>query len=336
VTTADYGFDEEQVVHLSLGGVDYDLVENRMRSISGVEAVAATSAVPSGPSSTSTDIRTPDMEEPEYVMMYAVDEHFLEQYRIDLVAGRNFSASDPGDASSSILITRAATRILGYETPADAVGKQVIYDTWSLDEPVTIIGVVDDFYSRGYDDGHLPVTLVYRPSAWKYASIRIHPDRIGSVLGEIENRWKEIAAGLPVNYSFFDDDIRSRYREWSDIIRILGTFAIMIVIIASLGLLGMATYSVENRIREVGIRKALGAGSEQIVMLLSKEYVCMAAPIAVIIGGRLLAQSPNHVDLGPGTILAGILPVLILSLATIATQTLRAARLNPVEVIRDE
>lgn len=343
ITTADYGFDEEQVVHLALDGFDYNVVAERMRSIPGVVAVAATSSVPSGPSTSATDIRTEDMEESEYIMMYAVDEHFLSQYRVDLVAGRGFSDANPGDAASSILITRAAVDMLGFESADRAVGQQVSYDTWSLDEPVTIIGVVDDFYSRGFDEGYVPVSLAYRPDAWQYASIRINPERLAAVLADIEDRWHEIAAGLPATYSFFDEDIRSRYRDWSDIIRILGTFATIIVIIASLGLLGMATYSVENRIREVGIRKALGAGSDQIVLMLSKEYlilmsiaVIVAAPIAVIVGGKLLAESPNHVELGAGTILAGVLPVLLISLATVATQTLRAARLNPVDVIREE
>jgi len=273
------------------------------------------------------------------ISSFSVDEGFLDQYSIDPIAGRNFSPDIPTDEEGAIILTASAIPFLGIESPQDALGIQLTFN----ERPVTVVGVVSDFYATGFEDGYQPVALDNRPSNLRFAAVRVAAGNIPSTLAAIEETWQRLAPGLPVTWSFFDEQLNEHYAEWKDSTRILGLFAFLIVVIASLGLLGMAAFTSELRMKEVGIRKVLGADIRQVIGLLSGDYVVLvliasliAAPVSYILADRILAMSANHVTLGPLTILAGVLPVLLLALGTIGSQTFRAAAANPAEVIRDE
>ena len=341
--TADYGFDRAQMLHLELNGLDPEALSSRLELIPGIEHVSMASGVPSSGNTTQTDFKTQEMEEILAIQKFSVDQHFIDHFGIELLAGRNLSRERSADATTSILITENVLPMLGFETAEEALGMSIIYDTWSLDEPVSIVGVVSNFYSHGFEDGYVPVVLDAQADHFQYVSVRVAASKIPETLASIENVWAEIAPGLPATWTFFDDMLQSQYSEWLDSVRILGLFALFIVLIASLGLLGMTALAAEIRLREVSIRKVLGADVRQVVALLSGEYITLvavaiaiSAPVSYILARFLLSFSANHVELGPLTILFAVLPVLLLALATIGSQTIRAATANPIDVIRDE
>ena len=343
LSSANLELNESEVIQVNLSGVPYEKVELAFNRIAGVELVGSTSSIPSGGSTTYTDIRTPEMEAPLTVQHFGISESFIAQYNVDVVAGRNLSDALGTDGASSILLTEKGVAHLGLGSPEDAVGAELIFDTYRLNDRVIVAGVVSDFYSRGFENGYLPVALSLAPDLANYAVVRIAPGNPSNILRDMEASWSELAPGLPMNARFLDDIIQANVDSRKADIKIISLFGLFIVIIACLGLLGMAMFSAETRLKEVGIRKTMGADSLQLVRLLSKEYVqltiiavVIALPVAWILNSSMLANFANRIEIGPGTLILGVLPVIALAFLTIISQTWRAAMSSPVDVMRSE
>jgi ABC-type antimicrobial peptide transport system permease subunit len=232
---------------------------------------------------------------------------------------------------------------LGFDGPHDALGTQLKFDTYFEEEPFEIVGIVSDIYAQGYEKGYVPVAISRNPAMIRHAIIRLVPSAVEESLSAIEDTWTKISPSIPFDFVFFDDAVRSRNENLRDSIMLTGTFAGLILLIACLGLLGMASYSAETRIKEIGIRKVLGADSRSVVSLLSREYllligiaVIIGTPVAYLLLDMVLNNFANRIDLGLGLFLMGILPVVLIALATIGSQTLKASLINPVETIHME
>jgi putative ABC transport system permease protein len=160
-------------------------------------------------------------------------------------------------------------------------------------------------------------------------------------MAALNRRWRDIDPVHTFSYAFFDEELASESQGIFDIVSILGYIAFLVVVIACLGMLGMATYTTERRRKEVGIRKVLGAGDWSNTLLLSHEFIqvlliaiAIAAPLSYLLNAAWLRKFPNRVDFGWGTVLTGTAIVLALGLITIASQTIRASRANPVKSLR--
>jgi putative ABC transport system permease protein len=343
MSSADLNLNESELVHVELSGVDHRPLSVAWGQIPGIRSVATTSDIPAGNSTTYTDIRTPEMDDPVTIQRFAVDEHFMDQYGLTLVAGRGFEESRETDATSSLLISEQALTYLGLGSPEEALGRQLVFDEDRLEGRVEIIGIVSDFYSRGYENGFVPVALTLAPEMAAYASVRLMPGNPAETLRAMETVWNDVAPGLPMSYQFYDDAIQAQLDQKKSDLRIIGLFGILIVVIACLGLLGMAMFSAETRLKEIGIRKTLGADMGQLVRLLSAEYVMLtvialviALPVAWFMNDMVLSNFANRITIGPGLLALGSLPILALALITIGSQTIRAALSNPVDVMRSE
>ena len=345
---ADYGFDEEQLVNVALQGTSYELVREELRRLPGVEQVAATSALPSAGSKSWTDIQAPGMDAPELIQHYSVDSDFLDQFRLTLLAGRDFSqsfatADDATAGSEPILLTEKALALLGFATPHEAVGQVVSFDNFPEPRTATVIGVVSDVYARGYERGYTPLVLRHRPDRYRYAVVRLHTDDLAGALEALESTWKTLAPTRAFDYAFYDDQLAAEYLFVRDLVRFLGLLAGFVILIACLGLLGMASHTATRRVREVGIRKALGADVRSVTLLLSRDYLVLLAlaalvalPLAFLLNQTLLQQFPNRVSLDAWMFAAGVVPTLVLALLAVGSQTVRAALTNPVETLRHE
>ncbi len=340
---SDAGFDEDQLLHVELNGLDHERLSSEIARLPGIRRVAAISHAPATGNRTMVDVRRPDMDDAQLIARFSVNNAAFEQYGIELVAGRLFNEEVASDQTDVVILTEKALPFLGLGSPQEAVGTMLVYDTSGEENRIEVIGVVTDFYADGYSAGYVPVSLVHRPASFGLLAVRLTEGDPRPALRGLDEVWAEHGQGLPLNYAFLDDEIASNLAYMRDTMRILGSFAVLIVVIACLGLLGMAMFSTETRLKEVGIRKTLGADSWALVRLLSGAYVrlviiaiIVAAPAAWILNSELLATFANRIDLTAGVMATGVLPVVLLALLTIGSQTLKAASTNPVEVMRAE
>lgn len=339
VLKANYGFDEAQLVNIDLQGQPYETFRAELMRQPGVVQVAATSTPPVAGYVRNTTVQTEAMESPLLINYYAVDEHFLDQLRLTLIAGRNFSDAFATDADAAIVLNEMGVQQLNLGSPQEAIGKQVTFDG----SEVTVIGVIENFYTQGYHRGYQPTALTYAHEAYQQAIVRVLPDDLEQALTTLEAIWKQLAPTYEFQYGFYDDQLMDRFREMRDIVSILGFVAGFVIFIACLGLLGMASYTAESRIKEVGIRKVLGANVRGIVVLLSRDYVklvaiasVLATPLTWFLTNTLLQEFANRIELSVWYFAAGIVATLVLAVLTIGSQTIRAGLANPVNTLRNE
>jgi putative ABC transport system permease protein len=239
-----------------------------------------------------------------------------------------------------VILNETALHIFKFGAPSEAIGQQLFLGDST---PVEIIGVVKDFNFRPltYEIG--PLVLRYRPSAFQYLNVKISESDISGTLSYIDDVWKKFDKTHPLNFQFFEEQVRESYREFRVTMIVLGFVGFLAITVACLGLLGMAIFTAESKIKEIGIRKVFGAGVGDIVLLLSRGFllliglaILLALPISYVLGNAFLEQFAYRIDIGINTLGFGILLILILSLLTICSQTVRAALANPVKSLRNE
>jgi len=288
---------------------------------------------------------SPVHPDPLTMRMLWVDHDFIETLGIELGPGRNFSKDHPTDATEAFILNETAVKQLGWESPGAAIGKpfERIYGP-KPDERVTgrIIGVAKDFHFRSLRFDIEPLVIHLWP--WlNYIIVRVQPDHVPSTLAFLERTWQKFDPNHPFEYYFLDDRFASLYRAEESLGQISGAFATLAIFVACLGLFGLAAFTAEQRTKEIGIRKVLGASISGIVLLLSKEFTklvlvsnLIAWPIAYWAMNRWLQDFAYRIHIGVGTfLLAGVL-ALIIALLTVSFQAIKAALANPVKALRYE
>jgi putative ABC transport system permease protein len=269
-----------------------------------------------------------------------IDEDYLETMGMELLKGRNFSDKFISD-STAVLINETAAKRLGH---ADPIGKK-LYTSDPTSGTVTaynIIGVVKNFHFESMKQTIGPLCMLLGNSTWS-ASFKVNAANIPTVLKAAEANWKSMAPGMPFSYRFLDESFQDMYRAELRVGRIAMIFSILAIFIACLGLFGLATFVAEQRTKEIGIRKVLGATTSGIARLLSKEFVrlvlisfIIATPVSWYFMNRWLEDFAYRVDIHWWMFLvAGILTLLI-ALATVSFQAVKAAMSNPVRNLRTE
>ncbi|AKD56367.1 cell division protein FtsX [Spirosoma radiotolerans] len=272
---------------------------------------------------------------------WGVDYDYIKTLAMQLVQGRDFSRAFGAD-SSGIILNEAAVKVLGFKDP---IGKRV----WRFDDPqgktqktYTIIGIVKNFHfeSLRRNIGALSLVLDANSGA---ASFRLSSTNLPTLMKEVEARWKQLAPDQPFSYQFMDDSFDEMYRAEQRVGTIALTFAALAILIACLGLFGLAAFMAEQRTKEIGVRKVLGASVGSIIGLLSKDFlklvlisIVIASPIAWYAMGQWLEDFAYKIDIEWWMfLLAGLLAVGI-ALLTVSFQSVKAALMNPVKSLRSE
>ncbi|MGH7494331.1 MAG: ABC transporter permease [bacterium] len=279
-----------------------------------------------------------DPPEKSYSMnvLYA-DYDFVKTMGMEVIAGRDFSREFATD-TSAVLLNEAAVRLLGWSDP---VGKQLLLPgnkTWRG----AVVGVVKDFHFASLHQEIRPL-VIHNAAYAQYLSLRIRSENIPATLAFIASQWRAFAPEQPLDYSFLDENFNGLYQAEQRTGKIAGAFAVLSVFIAVLGLFSLASFAAEQRTKEIGIRKVLGASVAGIVRLLSSEFVklvlaanAIAWPIAFYVMNKWLQSFAYRVDIEWRVfVLAGGMAWLI-ALLTVSTQAIKAARANPVESLRYE
>jgi putative ABC transport system permease protein len=340
----EYGFSTENIINIELQGNDFDVVANEMRQIPEVERVSACQHLPASGISSGVSIRLEGSEEEHTGMgSFFIHPNFIDNLDLEIIAGKNFDSYNRTDIEKSIIINEAAVVSLGFDTPNDAVGSSV--EMIGKEESIVIAGIVKDFRHRlpMFDEDIGPMVFRNAKDNFSYINLKVSSNDLQALVSNIEKKWAEIDPVHPMEYSFFDDQMTSNYQILSDVIAIIGFFAFMSITIACLGLLGISTYTVERRLKEIGIRKVMGAGELNITYELSKGFfkllivsILIAVPLVYFINNLWLQNFANRISFGFGTIFIGTLIMLILGGITIGSKTWRASKANPSDILRNE
>jgi putative ABC transport system permease protein len=260
------------------------------------------------------------------------DEDYIKTLGIETTQGQFFSAAMSGSLAEKIVINETAVRALGFDSP---IGKR-------LDDR-EIIGVVRDFPAHSLHSAIGPVAMVYDPAKFRYLFVKIKPGRDATALASLAGIWTRVAPEYPFEFTFLDQQIGDLYHGDRQQGGVINVFTLLALLIANLGLLGMASYLIARRRKEIGVRKALGASVPQIMAMLSREFTkwvamasLLACPLAYHIMNRWLRAFAYRVSLGTGEFILSIALTFLIALLTISSQSLRAARANPVESLRYE
>ncbi len=342
--TRDLGFDKEQVVFVGLSGAvkeHFAAFRSQLLAYASIKQVAL-GTIP-GRVGTSRDYKWPGQEKGSegkesrsFFTMFA-DAHSLEALGLELVQGRNFSENLATDVTHAYILNETAAQELGW---GDPVGKQ--FHVWD-EEAGQVIGVVKDFHFRSLHQKIEPLVLDVKPE-WSWtAAIRLAPGELRATLSFIETQWRQFEPELPCNVLFLDVDFERLYRAEERLGRLFSSFTALAIFVACLGLLGLAAFTAEQRTKEIGIRKVLGASVRDILLLLSREFARLVAwafaaavPVAYWVMNAWLQNFAYHMNQGFITfLLCGVL-VLALALLTVSSQALRAALANPAEALRYE
>ncbi|MBX7125096.1 MAG: FtsX-like permease family protein [Cyclobacteriaceae bacterium] len=339
----DYGFSYENIINVDLQGVDHAKLANELQGLSEVTTISACDVIPSTETNNNTKLRKAGVDgEFQEVGYMNADENFVNNLAIGLVAGKHLPPAGEG-STHFILVNEAAVKAWKYNTPSEILGE--VFETPWGSERVEVVGVLKDFRYRLLANSHDIGPLIIRnnPSQFKYLNVKVSSNDLMATMTRLEDLWKKIDPVHPFKYEFYDEQLQSTHAALFDIVSILGFIALIAVVIACMGLLGMAIFTAERKTREVGIRKVLGAGEASILLLLSKEFLyilllslLIGAPLSFFLNNLWLQQLPNRVEFGIGTILIGTGMLLALGLLTIGTQVLRASRENPVHALKAE
>ena len=342
------GFNKDQVIVIPTLNVVMDQFQPWKEALlqhSGVAGVTHARSLPGlagniGQVSTGTIQRVDDPENIRHdVQGLSVALDFVETLGMELLAGRTHSGAFNREAErENIVINDTARRVLGWDTPEAAIGRQVRFGDSST---ATVIGVIGDFHFRTL---HLKIEpLVLSLAGGPHLAIRLHPGDMRNTLDIIEHQWSRFFPDLPFAYAFLDENIDRQYRSEVRIGYVIGVFAMVAVFLACLGLFALVSFTAEQRTREIGIRKSLGASVHRMLALLSGEFIGLvllanvfAWPAAWLFMQRWLESFAYRAEVGWGVFfLAGGLALLI-TVLTIGYHVTRTARANPAEVLRSE
>jgi len=337
------GFDREHILFVPFQGdmqKKYDALKTELLQNPDITSVSAANALPHRIGSMTSGISW-EGKEPESRQLFrfaSVDFDFVNTFNIPVIEGRNFSKQFPTDIGNALLINEEAATILGFDSP---VGQKIVFNG----QETQIIGVVKNFHSRSLYDQIEPVFLGVLTERYNFFNlfVKTRATNIPAVVDDIKNVCKKYNSNYPFDYYFLDESINNIYKPIEKLREIFVYFAAIAILLSCLGLFGLASFMTEQRIKEVGIRKVLGASISNILLLLSKEFTkwvaisnIIAWPLAWYAMSNWLENFAYKTEIGWWVfILAGGTAFLI-ALLTVSSQAIKTANANPVQSLRYE
>lgn len=318
-----------------------ELIKNELRKIPNVVSATASRGIPgfgNGNRDCKLENKAGTMQQ-MLINLYEVDYDFIPQFEIKLAAGRTFSKSFGTDTAQAIVINEAAAKILGYRTPAEAIGRN-----FSQDERTgKIIGVLKNFHFQSLQETIQPLCMRINPKLTSMFTLKIQPSNISATIAAIESKWKTLVPERPFNYAFVDETFNEQYTAQVNFGNLFMYFAVLAICISCMGLFGLASYGTIQRTREIGIRKVFGASVTDIVNMLSIEFLqlviissLIAFPLAWFAMNKWLQDFAYRIAIGWWVFaLAGVI-ALVIAFATVSFQAVKAAIANPVDSLRSE
>ncbi len=340
MTNKELGFSKEEIIYFTPPTSTWnnlDVFKNNLKSYSEIKSIATSNGVP-GYTSSHWTYNLPDEDIRMNINTMIIDYDFADAYNLEVVQGRNISSQYASDSSQGYLINETAAKQLMLANP---LGTRI----QAMDgHPIgQIVGVVKDFHYKSLHQAIEPLVLRNDPRNGFTLSIKFNEGPLEAKMAVVEQEWKKFAPEYPFTYQFLDEDLDRLYKAEENSSWLMTIFSSLAIIIACLGLLGLTSFLTEQRKKEIGVRKVMGASVNSIVGLLSKDFTklvliafIIAVPAAWYAMNMWLSEFAYQVSLSPlHFVIAGFI-LIVISLITISYQSLRAATANPAETLRSE
>jgi putative ABC transport system permease protein len=342
----DLGISIDQTLIINGPGVTDSLYVNKFESfktevlrIPGVKGISASSSIPGEENYWTRGIRrlSGGPEGGTTVTHVALDHEHIPQYDIKIIAGRNFDRQFPGD-DRRILINQSLSGVLGFKEPKHAVGELVSMGRDTLE----IAGVLKDYHQMSLKAKVIPVVFRLMPTSAFY-SIKLESDNYLNVIQSLEQPWNTFFPGNPIDYFFLDQFFNRQYHRDDRFGQVFTLFTMLAILIASLGLLGLASFMASQRTKEIGIRKVLGSTVPNIILLLSRGFmqpvfiaIIIACPLGWWIMNQWLQTFPYRTSIGIWPFVGSGVIVLMIAFISVSSQALKAAMAKPAETLKYE
>ncbi len=358
IQSAKLGLNKDQVLIINNAGYlsrsDRNAFQNSVLQMQGVKDIATSDGVVGGQNWT-TMMRMKGAQNSQLVNFLSVGNSFLDALNIQLKEGRNFSEKFPADTMNngipggpldqnigSVILNETAVKDLGI--PAPASGRQVL---WSSDADtmyyLTIVGVAKDFHFTSFRNQIKPFAFVRIPGRVANFTVKLSTGNMRGSLAQLENIWKKLSAGRPFQYSFLDETYANLYKSETRFQKVFISLVILGIFIACLGLLGLSTFAAQRRIKEIGIRKVLGASVASITGLLSKDFLklvvialILAIPVSWYAMDKWLQDFAYRIHIQWWVFIVAAIIAILIAVITISFQAIKAALANPVKSLRTE
>jgi putative ABC transport system permease protein len=273
-----------------------------------------------------------------------IDAGYMELLGIKLIAGRAFTTNRSAESKNLLIVNRKSAEKFG-KTPGEMIGEKLYFDWQGEKYTFEIVGVMDDWNQTSLRDPVVPIAFEVpgNPSEYDYIVASVNPSGFSQTIGLIENVWKDQVSDAPFEYNFLDDTIQKQYNEDERVAKIIRYFAVVAMVICSLGLYGLSSFMAERRRKEIGVRKVMGASSQQIVGLMSREFVklvliafVVAAPVAWYAMSQWLQGFEYKVAIDFTLFTYAGLAAVAIALITISYESMKAANTDPARTLRNE
>ncbi len=307
-----------------------------------IKGIAASNYIPGKEIYSTSGVKRLEAGKDAYITHYFIDVNydFVPVYEIQMLAGRNFSRDFASDKINKALINEQSLRVLGFRKPEDAINKKI---TLGGQDTLTILGVVADYHQEGLQKAIEPIIMQLRASSRSFYSIKLNTGDISSTIAAIDKSWKTYFPEYPMTYFFLDDNFIQQYKTDELFGKVFGLFAFLAILIACSGLLGLSAYNVLQRSKEIGVRKILGASSQNILLILSKDFISLiilalllAIPLGWYIMNMWLQDFAYKITIQWWTFAMSGIIALAIAAITIILNAYKAVRANPTKSLRTE
>ncbi len=336
----EMGFDKENVLNISLNGNDATRLRTELEKIPEISKISASSMLLGTGASNRTMLKNPDTNDSLFTNFISATPYFLDLHGLELVAGDIYQPRQPDESLNKMVVNQEFVRFHGYESPQDILGATFYVNT----NLVTITGVVKDFNFQYLEEPIHPLMIFESAGNYSFLNLAIQGQDYIATLDKIEQAWEKVDEDAALQARFLDAELEEVNGFLLVFVRVFGFLGFIAASIACLGLLGMAVFNAESRIKEIGVRKAVGASVGHLIYLLSRSFIKLIA-LSGIFGGLIayfllqkviLAQTYYHVNVGILEVLSAAMVLFGLAILAVGSQTWKAARANPVDSLRYE
>ncbi len=349
IQTTKLGFKREQVLIVNgtsvMGNNSADVFKTEVSKLSGVSSASFAGFLPVSNSSRSDNTVSTeavmDTKNALNMQNWSVDYDYIKTLGMEMLKGRNFSR-EYGSDSNAIIINETSAKLLGYQNP---LGQKIYIAAGDIGSPPTvynIIGVVKNFHFASLRENIGPLSFHLGNNKWVTA-FKVSTTDIKSLVKNVELKYKAMAPGRPFSYNFLDESFDSMYRAEQRAGKVAFVFSLLAILIACLGLFGLATYMAEQRTKEIGVRKVLGASVNSIITMLSKDFLklvliaaIVAFPVAWLLMHKWLQDFAFRINISLWIFIAAGMTTALIALFTTSFQAIKAALANPVKSLRSE